>query len=553
MKDYMLNRLNRQKINQAHINNTNQPALASPMRANNLIPGQDLQGLVDNTENFEQEDLNSTEEANEISNQESNSLSESDSESEQSAEPNNSQGSTTGKMLGKMGSKFIQFCIKHPEVIPVIIIVASVIIILIFIILAVVASTDAEASDSGSGGSGSYNTASATATDACAQISVPINEYLESKGSSLEEFNNYIASEVRTAGLGTRNGVVAAAVSLIGGLCQNYGGRFPYKYSGAHPSNFYGASSSWGTNISGGFTYPGVSYVYYYEGPDCSGFVTWAIHNGGYKSMDMAASSFGSLGTTYSMSDFTGQPGDILFSSGHVVMIVGVSGDNYLIAEAAGGDEGTRITPISKKSGPYQVVDMTSFYSNDANKDMASYPEAKPVENNNSSSSSNSNSGSKNIFVGDSRTVGMCQENGLCGSDKYVAEVGMGYNWLNSTAITQTNNIISSGSDKYNIYILLGANDYDYQANNYIQKINELANGDWKNHNIIFVSVNPMDDASENSKIETFNSTIKSGLSSNIKYCDTYSKLKSAGFNTTDGVHYDKATYQKIYNLIKSC
>lgn len=467
------------------------------------------------------------------------------------------------KIAGNLSkNKMVSFFMKHPSLIVPAIIVFSVVVLVFFIIIAVVASdTEAEASEGGVG-TGTYNTANATPTDACAQISVPLNEYLESKSSSLESFNNYIASEVRTAGLGTRNGVVAAAISLVGGLCQNFGARLPYAMGGAHPANFYGvplnapnscnggADKTWGAKVNSGSGAMMCGFgPYFYYGPDCSGFVAWAIHNGGYRAVSLAAADFGTLGPSHSMTSFTGQPGDILYNSHHVVMIVGVSGDSYTIAEASSGENGTRITTISKNSNAYQVVDMTSFYENDANKDMASYPEATPIS---TGDNSNSPSGSANLFIGDSRTVGMCEEFGLCGNTKYVAEVGMGYNWLESTAIAEANSILQS-SDKYNIYILLGANDYDYQANNYIKKVNELASGEWKDHNIIFVSVGPFSSDSENSKVESFNQTLKSGLSSSVKYCDIYSSLKSGGFNTTDGTHYDKATYEKMFSLVKSC
>ena len=62
-----------------------------------------------------------------------------------------------------------------------------------------------------------------------------------------------------------------------------------------------------------------------------------------------------------------------------------------------------------------------------------------------------------------------------------------------------------------------------------------------------------MSDEYENAKIESFNNTIKSGLNSSVKYCDTYTKIKSSGYNATDGTHYDKDTSAKIYEYMKGC
>lgn len=530
---------------------------ASSINANRGIPGNKLQGVVQPKELDQipdQKNLNDSSELDDVISNNLNQNQEQEVESDAETEGQNIKGTTNKKV--------IDFLKKHPEIAFYIGVAFLILIIFIavFIIIISVFGSDAEASGSSSTSSGSGQAASASVTDACEQITVPIDEFLESKGSSLDDFNQYIVNEVRKAGLGTREGVVTAAVSLIGGLCQNYQARLPYTMGGAHPANYYGIPTSpgnscgnvgiWGSKINNGSGSMMCNYgPYYYSGPDCSGFVSWAIHNGGYKSVSLLAESFGSLGSTHSMAGFSGKPGDILFNSHHVVMIVGEEGNNYLIAEASSGENGTRITTEPKASGRYTVVDMTEFYNNDANK-ISDYPEGTSSSSTSSSSSSNNNS----IIIGDSRTVMTCKDYGLCQNDQYVAKVSMGYNWLVETAINETNNILNNNSGtKYNIYINLGANDYDYQANNYLNKINELATSTWKDHNIIFVTVNPMSDENENAKIESFNNTIKSGLNSSVKYCDTYTKIKSSGYNATDGTHYDKDTSAKIYEYMKGC
>ena len=104
------------------------------------------------------------------------------------------------------------------------------------------------------------------------------------------------------------------------------------------------------------------------------------------------------------------------------------------------------------------------------------------------------------------------------------------------------------------IVILMGVNDLS-NANNYINYVNSNA-ASWKSNgsSLYFVSVNPCNGSysNMNSKIQQFNGTVKNGLNGNVGWIDTNSQLYSVGFKTTDGLHYDKSTYQTIYNYIKS-
>ena len=56
----------------------------------------------------------------------------------------------------------------------------------------------------------------------------PLSTYLPSKGTSVEELNQYIYDSVVANGVGTRAGVVAAAVSLINFLYDGAGVKLPY-------------------------------------------------------------------------------------------------------------------------------------------------------------------------------------------------------------------------------------------------------------------------------------------------------------------------------------
>lgn len=229
----------------------------------------------------------------------------------------------------------------------------------------------------------------------------------------------------------------------------------------------------------------------------------------------------------------------------------------------------------------YQAVDENSKKSN-ITSDPGDYQKGveKPKEENNtnastSNSASNSGTGDRQgvgnvsashvIFIGDSRTVQMYAYNtgdwgganyssgGVheVGNDLYVAQGSQGLNWLKSTGIPVAQQYFNSGSA---IVILMGVNDLS-NANNYINYVNSNATS-WKSNgsSLYFVSVNPCSGSYShlNSKIESFNATVKSGLNNNVGWIDTYSILVNNGFSSTDGLHYDQNTSNTIYNYIKS-
>ena len=178
---------------------------------------------------------------------------------------------------------------------------------------------------------------------------------------------------------------------------------------------------------------------------------------------------------------------------------------------------------------------------------------------------SGNTSSSRVVFIGDSRTVQMYAYlnnnwNGanyssggvhVVGNDIYVSEGAMGLNWMKNTGIPAAKQYFTSGTA---IVILMGVNDLG-NAKNYIDYVNSNVSK-WKANgsSLYFVSVNPCDGKYShlNSKIQNFNAQVKNGLSSEVGWIDTHSQLNSVGFSTTDGLHYNKGTYQTIYNYIKS-
>ena len=205
-------------------------------------------------------------------------------------------------------------------------------------------------------------------TNASYELNQPIDTYLQSKGSSLEEYNRFIKENVEKAGVGTREGVVTAAVSVINYLYDNYNAKLPY-YWGGHP-NTIGIPNTFGTNnpstSSSGRVYSYVSF-------DCSGFVGWAIKNGGYNISDGNAASYISRfpGCNINSSSCKGQAGDLIATTAHIVMIVSVDEENnrYFVAESTGS--GVIIQPHSMHENVYgnasTVLHMDDYYKNSSN------------------------------------------------------------------------------------------------------------------------------------------------------------------------------------------
>lgn len=159
----------------------------------------------------------------------------------------------------------------------------------------------------------------------------------------------------------------------------------------------------------------------------------------------------------------------------------------------------------------------------------------------------NTLSASKIHIIGDSRTCGMKQNVSV--KVNWTCEQGKGLQWLVETAIPKKENSLKKN---HRVIIMLGVNDLD-NASNYATYVNKKAKK-WAENDIktYFVSVNPTDGSYSkyNSKIDKFNTTVKSSLSSDVKYIDTNSYLKKNGFTTTDGLHYDSITYDIIYQKV---
>ena len=186
------------------------------------------------------------------------------------------------------------------------------------------------------------------------QLKSNLSDFLSSNGTDLNSYNQFIYNKVKEAGYGTKNGAVTAALALFKYLDQ-YGYRPRYYFGGKYSG--YGVPSTLGDEKGS---------------LDCSGFISWALHNGGYKYFSYGSGEWGSAGTKCDRTSEScvGKTGDLIWHSGHIMMIVGVENGYYYIAEAASTNSGMRIKKEAmhiKKAD--KIVDMTSFYNNESNKE----------------------------------------------------------------------------------------------------------------------------------------------------------------------------------------
>lgn len=197
--------------------------------------------------------------------------------------------------------------------------------------------------------------------------------------------------------------------------------------------------------------------------------------------------------------------------------------------------------------------------------------DSKDSSNSNNQNSNNNANTNNNynyiIYIGDSRTTGMCSTVTLGSNENCtVAKVGMGYDWLNSDSTkNKINDIITNHPNSY-IVINMGTNSSltSEKGKEYAKLYNELA-AKYPNSKVIAVSVTQVDakKAKQNglypgvsiddNSVSNFNNGLRSSLNSSVSYCDVYSKMQNYNYTATDGVHYNSDTYKFIYDEMQKC
>ena len=220
-----------------------------------------------------------------------------------------------------------------------------------------------------------------------ATIGTPASKSNIIKCGSGSGYNTDLFNVVRTAGYKSREGVTGAAIYLSSHIDVH----IPYFWSGGHfhsysgyldkGDNLIGVPNKWGCDVKMEFggtdkQKNGVSYPF---GMDCSGFVAWAIFNGGYYTGDASQTIHISTGSnpptsvggisvsTIKPSNAKGKikPGDIAHKSGHVGMVIEVNDSGFTVAEEMGYSYGLVVTKHSYSNSRFtNIVLMDNFYQN---------------------------------------------------------------------------------------------------------------------------------------------------------------------------------------------
>ena len=215
-----------------------------------------------------------------------------------------------------------------------------------------------------------------------------------------------LSNRVEEAGISTRAGVVAAARFLTlefpyrlsyfseNGRLTTYGstnyvdgeGRYYHQGLYLHESRAVNISKSiYGPNPWGCYIYSIPSEGKRKNGFDCSGFIAWALLNGGFNPGDIGAgitsvTDMTDLGEkvklTNSLENKELKVGDLLSGSGsnggHIAILIGIYNDNYYVAESLWGNYayGVIARTYSKESlqnNFYWQIDMDDYYKEEGN------------------------------------------------------------------------------------------------------------------------------------------------------------------------------------------
>ena len=153
------------------------------------------------------------------------------------------------------------------------------------------------------------------------------------------------------------------------------------------------------------------------------------------------------------------------------------------------------------------------------------------------------------IFYGDSRVVGMAY---LTGGYHYVGKESTGTAWMEGEGLSYLESQMKAWP-KADIVFCFGINDPG-QIGEYI-RFYTLLPEKYPERRFWFLSVNPVYDRrsayngyyASNHQIEQFNEKLCEAFPE--QFLDSYSYLKTYGYNAPDGVHYDQETYFAVQDF----
>jgi hypothetical protein len=230
---------------------------------------------------------------------------------------------------------------------------------------------------------------------------LPCERYTEEEANLLD---NILFSRVKEAGDGTRGGVVATIRFILlefpytikyfnengrlvdNGMTSHIDGEGRYYHKGLYlnKSKFAslesGAHTASGPQIWGCKLYDSFLGEYRPNGFTCSGFISWALYNGGLDTGDVGAGDYTFLNNDLSdlgphqqitydfMKNGTYKAGDFIARDGHAALILGISDDTIYTAESLPPKVKVyvydRYNGIVKDPNLTYIIDMTNIYPN---------------------------------------------------------------------------------------------------------------------------------------------------------------------------------------------
>lgn len=233
---------------------------------------------------------------------------------------------------------------------------------------------------------------------------LPCNKYTVEEAKTLDEILEY---RVEKAGYKTRGGVLAAARFLLlefpykldyfpengrlNGKTYVVDGEGRYYHKGLYLSeNKFSEITKtstgpviWGCPLKIALGEPDQPQgTYHPNGLDCSGFVAWALYNGGYDPGDLGAGfsstkDFSKLGERHNITkDFLKngniKAGDLIGNDGHTGIIIGVSDNLIVIGDTSNKDRGLTARKFTHNQlislGYYTYIEtMDNYYEKEGN------------------------------------------------------------------------------------------------------------------------------------------------------------------------------------------
>lgn len=233
---------------------------------------------------------------------------------------------------------------------------------------------------------------------------LPCNKYTKEEAKLYDEILEY---KINKSGLKTRGGVVAAARFLtlefpyklsyfpengrVNGKTYVADGEGRYYHKGLYLSEdkFSEITTTvtgpviWGCPLQIALGEPDQPRGSYFQnGLDCSGFVAWALYNGGYDPGDLGAgfsntTDFSKLGERHQITrDFLKngniKAGDLIGNDGHIGIIIGVSDNLIIIGDTSNKDRGLTARKFTHNQlinlGYYTYIElMDDYYKEEGN------------------------------------------------------------------------------------------------------------------------------------------------------------------------------------------